>query len=384
MSASESLISWIQSSQEQAIGLLERLVSINSFTRNIAGVNQVQDILAAFLADLQMQVQRIPVAERGDILVASTRAAASRCILLVGHSDTVHPPESEFRRFTRANGRAFGPGVLDMKGGLVTMLWALKALAEMNRLHDIPIRVFINSDEEVGCPASHHIVESEAKKARAALVFEWGRVNDGIILRRKGVGSFLIKVSGKAVHAGNAHREGANAIVQLAHTITRLSALTDYAAGVTVNAGLIQGGSAVNTVPESAQASLDLRVERSEDYARVKETIERVATEIVVPETHVQIEAVFFSPPMTESPESGALFESFRQFAAPAGLSYDKVPGILGGGSDANRTSAQGVPSIDGLGPFGEFAHSDKEYIVLDSLPKKMINLALWLASQRP
>lgn len=376
------ITSWILSTQDQALDLLEQLVSINSFTTNVAGVNQTQDLIANFLAKLRLSVRRVPVAGRADILIARTAAPCGRSILLVGHADTVHPPDSPFRGFTRDETRAFGPGVLDMKGGLVTILWSLKALSEHGLLDKLPISVLINSDEEVGCPETHRIVEEEAKAARCALVFEWGRAKDGIILRRKGVGSFLVKVRGKAAHAGNAHREGANAVVQLAHSITRLSSLTDYGSGVTVNVGVIQGGSAINTVPEFAQASLDVRVERTEDFLRLKDKILSIASEVVVNGTQVEVEARSFLPPMVETEESDALFESFRQFGPPAGLHYDKVPGILGGGSDANRTAYQGVPSIDGLGPFGDFAHSDKEYIQLDSLPKKMINLALWLAKQ--
>ncbi|MBN8547949.1 MAG: M20 family metallopeptidase [Deltaproteobacteria bacterium] len=383
MNNEKDLISWIQSTQEGAIELLEQLVSINTYTTNVAGVNKAQDVIANFLLSLGMQVQRVPVAARGDVLIANTPAAGEKSIVLVGHTDTVHPPDSPFQNFSRTKDRAFGPGVLDMKGGLVTFLWSLRALAEHKLLAAIPVSVFINSDEEIGCPDSHRLIEEAGRKSRAALVFEWGRTADGIILRRKGVGQFSISVRGKASHAGNAHREGANAILQLAHTITRLSTLTDYSRGVTVNVGLVQGGSASNTVPELASAALDLRVEKAEDFKRLSTAIMEIAADIVVPGTSVQIKADSFMPPMADSPESLALFESFRKFAAPAGLSYDQIPGILGGGSDANRTAYQGCPSIDGLGPFGEGAHSDKEYILLDSLPKKMINVALWLNAQR-
>jgi glutamate carboxypeptidase len=382
MNNHERLLSAISATQDGALKLLETLVNINTYTTNVAGVNRAQDEIEKFLSGIGMKLERIKLKKRGDVIVGRSAAVHKKTALLVGHVDTVHSPESPFQTFSRTATTASGPGCLDMKSGLVTMLWTLKTLSDLKLLDKIPVTIIVNSDEEVGSDESGVVIDAHAKNASAALVFEWGRAKDAIILRRKGIAMFDLEVKGKAAHSGNNHKEGANAIVQIAHTISRLSALTDYANAVTVNVGIVQGGSTLNTVPDFASTSFEFRIERVEDYARMKGLISEIQKDIVVTGTEITLRERAFMPPMVETAASAELFESFRRFAKDSGLEYEKFPGIIGGGSDANRTSYNGVPSIDGLGPFGEFPHSDREYIRLDSLPKKMANLGLWLLSQ--
>ncbi len=380
MQQSARLLQHIDTSEHTALRLLEELVNINSHSRNCAGVNQVQDRVDSFMRALGLATERIEVSERGNCLRART-AAAGKPVLLLGHADTVHPPESSFQRFCRDGDILRGPGTLDMKGGLIVMLWALHALNTEGLLKRLPVQIFINSAEEDSNQHSVALVQAQAQLSRAALVFEWGRANDGVILRRKGVTSFCLRSAGKAAHSGNAHERGVNALVDLSSAVGELSALTDYSRGITVNVGTLSGGSAVNTVPDSAELKFEFRVENTADYREMTDRVRRIAQNPAVPgavRTLIQLSSM---PPMVETNESRQLYESFAAFAAQAGLGNSTHPGIVGGGSDANYTSGLGCPSIDGLGPFGEGAHTQDEYCLYSSLKKKTAHLALWLKS---
>jgi glutamate carboxypeptidase len=376
------LLGTIDSTLDDALKLLEELVNLNTHTNNSAGVNRAQDRIEQFLSQLGLDVARKTVQGRGDLLIARTAESAAKPILLLGHVDTVHPLNSPFTTFVRDGDRITGPGVLDMKGGLVVILWSLYVLKTHDLLRYIPLTVLVNSDEEIGSVGSRSHIEREAEAARAALVFEWGRTQDAIILRRKGVCIYEVTVRGRSAHSGNAHRSGANAIVQLAHTVGLISALTNYDRGLTVNVGLLQGGTAVNTVPDLASARFDVRLEHPEDVEAVRAKLAAIIDEVIVPGTRIELRELSSAPPMAETPESRELFESFRDKAQLANLSYEAYPGVIGGGSDANLTSAVGTPTIDGLGPFGDCAHSDREFVEVPSLTKKIANVVLWLADQ--
>lgn len=376
------LLRTINSTLDEALKLLEDLVNVNTHTSNSAGVNRAQDRIQHFLSQLGLVVERENVPGCGDLLIARTAESVENPVLLLGHVDTVHPLDSPFTTFVRDGDRITGPGVLDMKGGLVVILWSLYVLRQHDLLQHIPLTILVNSDEEIGSAGSRSHIEREAKAARAALVFEWGRAKDAIILRRKGVCLYEVTVRGRSAHSGNAHRDGANAIVQLAHTVTLISALTNYDRGLTVNIGLVEGGTAVNTVPDIAIARFDVRLEHAEDYEVVRAKLAAITAKVTVPGTSIELRELSSARPMAESAGSRRLFESFREKAQLANFSYDEHPGVIGGGSDANQTSAVGTPTIDGLGPFGDFAHSDREFIEVPSLTRKISNLVLWLAHQ--
>jgi glutamate carboxypeptidase len=376
------LLSTIGATLDGALKLLEELVNVNTHTSNLPGVNRAQDRIEQFFSQLGLGVERENIPGCGDLLIARSAESVKKPVLLLGHIDTVHPLDSSFTTFVRDGERITGPGVLDMKGGLVVILWSLYVLKQHDLLRYIPLTVMVNSDEEIGSAGSRTHIEREAKAARAALVFEWGRTKDAIILRRKGVCIYEVIVRGRSAHSGNAHRSGANAIVQLAHTVGLISALTDYDRGLTVNVGLLQGGTAVNTVPDLASARFDVRAQHSEDFEVMRAKLAAIVDEIIVPGTSIELRELSSTPPMTETAESRRLFESFRDAAQLANFSYDEYPGVIGGGSDANRTSAVGTPTIDGLGPFGDFAHSESEFIEVQSLTRKIANVVLWLAHQ--
>ena len=363
-----------------ALHLLESVVNINSYSRNPAGVNQVEDHFQAAFEALGLKTSRTRTPTCGDILVAESATGVSRGTVLIGHADTVYPPSSPFQRFSRDGDIARGPGVLDMKGGLLVALLALQALHATKLLARVPLAFVINPDEEIGSNESAHVIQEYARKSNGALVFEWGRTNNMLITKRKGVGMFELRVAGRAAHSGNAHAEGRNAIQQLAHTIGRLQSLTNYATGTTVNVGLVQGGSSVNTVPALATASFDARVTSREAREELRRAFVALASDIVVPETSVVIEERSFSAPLEESDQTTEMVNRFMRAARDAGLTCTKTERHLGGGSDANTTAAVGTPTIDGLGPMGDGAHSEQEHIVLSSIAPRATAVALFLA----
>src|SRR6185312_10583709 len=249
---------------DRAIALTRTWVEVNSYTANIAGVNQVGAMLRDAFALPSLTCETISGGDGyGDHLIWRTKAPG-KPIVLVGHHDTVFPP-GHFEGWREEAGRAIGPGALDMKGGLAVIHAALSALEAAGMLAHLPIAVVCVAEEEVGSPTSKQHLERVAKDAQCALVFESGRAADAIITRRKGVGAMTVTAHGKAAHAGNNHKDGANAIWALAKFVDAAQQMTDYARGVTVNVGMFTGGTSKNTVPETAQCMLDLRYETVAD-----------------------------------------------------------------------------------------------------------------------
>lgn len=365
-----------------SIELLKELVNQNSWSANPEGVNQVQAILEREFASLGMMTYRSPVGERGDILVAVTGACEARNdhILLVGHADTVHPPTSPFSHFKDEGERLVGPGVFDMKGGLVMGLLALRCLHEMGILESLPIRFVINSAEELGAPDAWQFMRRCGERSRAVLVLEFGRKGDAIITERNGLASFEVVVQGKEAHVGNNFAKGASAIQQLARTIIRLAQLTDLDRGMMCNVGTIRGGTSNGVVAGSAAATFEIRAPSLADFEHIRASL----NELCVPEvegTTVSWEEKSFSPPLERVEGTLPLFDEYRFFSTRAGLEYDLHPRV-GGLSDANRISVSKVPTLDGLGPFGGGEHTDQEFMYRSSLLPKTMNLVLWLISQ--
>jgi len=372
----------LEARQHEALGLLAALVRTNSFTDNRAGVAAVGEQLAAELSAIEgiSLVKLVPSERYAPHIVASTGAAkeeAAGSIVLVGHHDTVFPPGT-FEGFSLENGVARGPGVLDMKGGLVVMLEALRALSSVDALARLSVRIIIVSDEEVGSPEGSFVLKREAAGASAALVFEAGRAKDAIITARKGTGNVHAVVMGRAAHAGNAHAEGANAIWALARFVDKAQGLTDYARGLTVNVGTINGGTSKNTVPDHAFADLDFRYVRRVDGEALLVALHEAATNAAVPGTSVILSGGIARPPLERDEKNTKIFEAYAVFAREAGLDAEEAP-LVGGGSDAATTAALGIPSIDGLGPRGTGFHTREERIEVATLVPKAEALARFL-----
>ncbi|HVJ90541.1 MAG TPA: M20/M25/M40 family metallo-hydrolase, partial [Labilithrix sp.] len=283
MTIAENAAKWLSEQSKAMETALAELVSINSFTENAEGGNAVASRLEDLFAIEGLSTSRVKSTSGkfADHLVVSSvwTNRGIPPIALVGHLDTVFPPGT-FEGFRRDGDLARGPGVLDMKGGLVVVAWALKALAEADALTSIPgLRVVIVADEEVGSPEGQAIIREAVEGAQGALVFEAGRKGDLIITRRKGTGVMTVVAHGKAAHAGNAHKEGVNALWALSLLVDRLQSLTDYDRGITVNVGKITGGTSKNTVPDRAEALVDLRFETRADADALIAAIEKAATE---------------------------------------------------------------------------------------------------------
>jgi glutamate carboxypeptidase len=382
----EDAARWLTEQAKAMEAALAELVEVNSFTENVDGGRKVGTMLAELFRIEGLDTQRVPSKTFADHLVITnswTTMGASP-IALVGHLDTVFPPGT-FEGFKRDGDLARGPGVLDMKGGLVVVCWALRALAEAGALEGLPgLRVVIVADEEVGSPEGQAVIKRAIAGARGALVFEAGRKGDLVITRRKGTGAMTAVAHGKAAHAGNAHKDGANALWAIAKFVDRAQQLTDYARGITVNVGKITGGTSKNTVPDRAEALLDLRFETRADGESLVEKLRdaAAAASTSVQGTRIDLTGGIARLPLERTAESAALMDRYGEAARASGLGAGEA-GLIGGGSDASTSHAMGIASIDGLGPRGVGFHTKDEQIEIATLVMKAQALARFLARVR-
>jgi glutamate carboxypeptidase len=370
---------WLADHAKAMEAELRELVEVNSFTDNVEGGRKVGAMLSRTFAIEGLEPNIIVSTRYADHLVFSSHGDSSRKpIALIGHLDTVFPPGT-FEGYRRDGDLARGPGVLDMKGGLVVVAYALRAIAETVGLAAIPpVRLVIVADEEVGSPEGQGIIHQAIAGAGGALVFEAGRKGDAIITRRKGTGSMTATAQGRAAHAGNGHREGKNAIWALARFIDRAQALTDYARGVTVNVGIVSGGTSKNTVPDRAEAQLDLRFETTRDGETLASELKKAALEHGIEGVSIAVTGGVARQPLERTPASGKLCEAYAACAKECGLGGEEA-GLIGGGSDASTSFAMGIASIDGLGPRGVGFHTKDEQIEVATLVLKAQALALFL-----
>lgn len=379
--------------EAQQVPLLQRLVELPSHTYARADVEAAARCLDAAAAAIDLRCTRVPDAGEkfADHRVYATPITGEGpSLALVGHIDTVFPRSLGFLAFRREGDTIRGPGVLDMKSGLTEVLFALRALRAVapDRFAATPLRVVVVSDEEVGSPSSAALYRELAPRLTGALVFEAGRARDTIVTRRKGGGLFTVTVRGKAAHAGNNHAAGVNAIHALALLVDVIEGLTDYERGVTLNVGIIEGGTAKNTVPELARCQIDARFETVADAERVSAALRELARDPFARVPHaperlrgvsVEVSGGVTRPPMEASEASQRLRAAYEPYASACGLQIGECP-LQGGGSDANLLAADGVPCIDGLGPFGKFFHEVEEWSSLDSLRRRTAALAWFLA----
>lgn len=385
---------------EEHLPWFRRLVNQPSHTGAREDVEAAASIVDAQLQSIGM---RRTLVEDPDGVFADHRIFSSPAIddgdrgfALVGHVDTVFPRSIGFLEFQRdpldseSGGDVVrGPGVLDMKSGLSVIVFALTTVQRVapEVFARLKLRFFMNTDEEVGSPTSNAMFKELAPRISQALVFECGRDEDRIITSRRGSATFTMHVTGRASHAGNDHATGLNAIHVLALLIPRIEALTDYASGATVNVGLIEGGSAKNTVPENASCVIDARFGTMEDadqvVAALKAIAERPFDGIDNVKDHLlqataRLEGRVSHPPMEPSAGNQGLRKVYEDYAGAVGLKVGEAP-LQGGASDANLLAGFSVPTVDGLGPFGKNFHSPKEWSSLSSLRKRTKALACFL-----
>lgn len=378
----ERLIEQLHALVPDMLRLTRALVEINSYTANISGVNAVGEQLKAALALPGLRLREQASVSCGTHLFWSTPAADARPpILLIGHHDTVFPP-GHFEGYREQGERAYGPGCLDMKGGLAIVWGVLKVLSDAGQLADLPLTLASVADEETGSLDSRPHLEALARRASAALVFEAGRRGDAIITARRGVGGLRVLAEGRAAHAGAAHSDGRNAIRALARFVERAEAQTDYARGTTVNVGTIRGGTTPNTVPAQAEAELDLRFERVADAHALLELLRTAAEEVALPGTRLSLHGGIKRLPLERSEASLTLYARYAECQRLAGLGTDEHP-LVGGGSDANTVAGVGLAAIDGLGPRGAGFHTTEEYVEPSSFGPKAEALLRFLWQSR-
>ncbi|HTV64329.1 MAG TPA: M20 family metallopeptidase [Bryocella sp.] len=364
---------WLADRQQAMIDLLRQLVLEESPTHDKPACDRLCEQLASELASLggQVKIHRQPVA--GDHLRVDFPGSDGRPIMLLGHFDTVYERGTlETMPWSERDGRLYGPGVFDMKAGIVQIVFALRVLHELTVELPRPVRVWLVSDEETGSASSRAITEALAKECAAVLVCEPSGAGGALKTARKGVGGFTLRVTGVAAHSGLDFEKGHSAIVELAHQIQAISKFTDLARGITMNVGLIRGGTRTNVVPAEASAEIDLRVAHKDDGAEMERRVRELRA--VNPNCKLEITGGINRPPLERTIQIAELFELARRVASELGFALGET--AVGGGSDGNFTAGIGVPTLDGLGAVGDGAHAAHEHVIASELPRRAALLA--------
>ena len=356
---------------------LETLVNVDCGSYTPDGVNRVADFVADALRELGAEVQRIPHepedgGQLGDLVIGRLDGEGPP-LLLIGHMDTVFDPGTATERPYRSDGRrAFGPGVTDMKAGLLAGLHALGALLEAGARPSITF--VANPDEEIGSPFSTPFIRSLAPDHAAALVLECARANGDIVSARKGIADYHLSIAGRAAHAGVEPEKGRSAILEAAQQVIGLHALNGRWPTVTVNAGVIHGGTRPNVVAERCELQVDLRAATTDAFEAAAAEVDRLAATPTVEGVSIELRRIAGHPPMERTDASGRLVDLAVSIAGELGFALRDA--ATGGASDANTTAALGVPTIDGLGPVGGDDHSVDEWLDLSSVVPRTTLLA--------
>ncbi|MGI9434719.1 MAG: M20 family metallopeptidase [Geminicoccaceae bacterium] len=362
-------MNWLDDQRPAMVDLLGKIVNIDSGSYDHAGVDAVGEAIRAHLDERGMVTEIIPRPDASFCLTASIEAhhddPRDSHILLMGHRDTVFPAgEAAKRPFRIKDDRAFGPGVADMKCGLVMNSFVAEAFHRFGGNRH-PIRVLYTSDEEIGSPSSRAVIEAQAEGARAVLNSEPGRPSGNVVIGRKGALFMTLEISGIAAHSGSAHEKGASAIEALCRKVQTLHALTDYKDGRTVNIGLIEGGQSANTVAPFAKATIDIRYKTRTQLAAIEALVGEIVDRPEIEGTKARIARRTLFPPLEQTAVNRTLFE--RYVEASAGLGLNVAGEFSGGAADSGFTSAIGVPTICAVGPLGEKGHQTDEAAHLET-----------------
>jgi glutamate carboxypeptidase len=366
---------------------LVRLVNVDCGSYSKAGVDEIGAWVTERMQSLGGDVSAVPHDRFGDTVVGVFEGSGSTRALLIGHMDTVFADGTVAERpYTVRDGRAHGPGTDDMKGGLLAGLYALDALRSLagggegaGRLPFGRLTFVANPDEEIGSPTSTPVIRAIAPDVDVCFVLEAARENGNIVSARKGIADFVVEISGRAAHAGVEPEKGRSAIVEAAHKTLALTALNGRWPGVTVNVGVMGGGTRPNVVAESCSLEIDLRGTARADMEAAEAAIREICGSSTVPDVTATITRRNWWLPMEKTPGTTALAGRAKELAARLG--FEVADTSTGGASDANTTSGMGVPTLDGLGPIGGNAHSPSEYMELDSIVPRTTLLAALLLS---
>jgi len=378
-SGAPALLAWLRERTPAMAELLERLARAESPSDDAVAQQQAFGILEEILAGLGFAVERIPGAERGDHLLARRGDGPGPRQLLLGHLDTVWPVGTLERMPVEVrDGSLYGPGVFDMKGGLVQMLFALRGMAAVGLEPACEPVILINADEELSSPESRDHIVALADEAARVFVMEPSAGPAGKLkTARKGVGRFAVRIKGVASHAGLAPEAGRSAILEASHQIQSLFALNDPARGVTVNVGTIDGGLRPNVIAPEVVAQVEARVVTAADADRIEAHIR--ALEPVTDGVSLEIDGGFRRPPLERTPRNRVLWEQARRVAGEIGIEIGEA--LVGGASDGNLASAHAA-TLDGLGAVGDGAHADHEHVIVERMPERAALLGALLAAE--
>lgn len=370
---------WLAPRKSEMVEQLKELVLMESPTNEKAACDKLCAVLAEQFRQLGGRVRIHKQKRAGDHLQVEFRGAVSRKpILLLGHYDTVYGSGTlATMPWRESKGLIYGPGVFDMKGGIVHMAFAIRALQEAFGTLPRPLTVLLVSDEEGGSASSRKITESVASRCEAVLVCEPAGRGGALKTARKGVGDFTVRVGGVAAHAGLDFEKGHNAILELARQVETISAMTNLERGITLNVGIIHGGTRTNVVPSEAVAEFDLRFTSKIDGQLMTRKVRSLKA--VDPKCKLQITGGVNRPPLERTAEVAALFAKAQSVAKQLGFTIHEI--AVGGGSDGNFTAGMGLPTLDGLGPVGDGAHSPRESVVAAEMPRRAALLAGLIAT---
>ncbi len=376
----QSLGSWFAQKQPEMVDELGWLVSQETPSGETEAIDRTQHQLGERFSQAGAQVELVAGRDGSHLLVRLGASSATKQLLAVGHTDTVWPMGTLARKpFRVEDGLAYGPGVYDMKAGIIMVLFALRAFKVLEIVPARPITLLLTADEEVGSKTSRDLIEQEAHKAACCLVLEPPLQSGALKTARKGVGRFTLKVQGRSAHAGVEPEKGVNALVELAHQLIAIHALNDYERGTTLNVGVAHGGTRSNVVPAAAQVEIDMRVRTLAEAERITAALHNLRP--VLPEAVLTLEGGLNRPPFERTPAIVELFQTATAIAQNIQIGEDLAEGSTGGGSDGNFTAALGIPTLDGLGAIGKGAHAEHEQVIVASLPRRAHLLAGLLAS---
>ena len=378
---SQKLLLHLKPQLQEMLGVLRQFVSAESPSLEKAAADHCCSVIVEEWRKRNAQVERIVQKHRGDFLRVTFESNPRRAtgqLLVLGHYDTVYSTGTLAKMpFRISGGKAFGPGIFDMKAGIVQALFALEAVRQSNVELQKRIVFLCTSDEEIGSEASRKLIETEARRSDAVFVLEPSFGPRGLLkTARKGVGEAELVVHGRASHAGLAPQEGINAIHELAGQIARIESWNDLRRGVTINADVIEGGTRTNVIAERARAVVDLRALTISDMRELERRLH--ALRPIHKGARLEISGGFDRPPL-ERKVSAALFARAKSLAEQMRLSVGEC--TVGGGSDGNFTGALGVPTLDGLGAVGDGAHSSHEHVLIRTMPARAALLAALLAT---
>ncbi len=373
-------LDYFRSNQDNALNSIREIVEIESPSRDIAGSRAVVDFLEKefFKISSDFKIEKVFSENLGEHLIIRSFQSSEKPILILGHTDTVHPRKTKKQNPTRIEGNKFyGCGIFDMKANIIIVLEVLKAFTKFNVKPPRPLTILLSCDEEIGSPTGRELVEREAKRAEFCLVCE-PSANGKVKTGRKGTGMFQLKTHGVPAHAGLEPEKGASAILEISRQIPKIHELNDLANGTTANVCTISGGTTSNVIPEYASCEIDVRFTSISEAERIENKIRNLKS--TDDRVKIEIEGAINRPPLERTENVVKLFEKAKNLAAD--FDYELGEAQVGGASDGNFVAALGVPVLDGLGIAGGGAHTLEEHIFIDDIPKRVALLALLLSSE--